>query len=341
MTVRITSGILGLALPPRPGRYLRRSAGDDRAQRQRLRLDRPGRFRTRTRRSTASTSTRPSRAIPGLNSDLVAGPGGEGDRGGAARPLRQRLQDLRAALPPGDSGGALPRAFAGEDLTAPISPPLMATCSPPGASSSPAATRAGRSSLIGHSQGSIHLLKLLAEEIEGKPVAKRMLSAILLGWPVEVPEGKLVGGSLKSTPLCTRVGQTGCVITYMTFRAVGPAAGRRLSRPRLEARDDGRLHQPGGARRRHAPGSIPTGSPCLRSQPGAEPVVWSSQGTPPTPFLRTEGLVTAECRHERPGRLAGGDRECRPERCPHRPDPGRRLRRRASSTPAGASTSPT
>jgi hypothetical protein len=151
--------------------------------------------------------------------------------------------------------------------------------------------------LIGHSQGAIHLLKLLQEEIEGKPVSKRMLSAILLGWAVEVPEGKKVGGSLKSTPLCTKVGQTGCVITYMTFRASAPPpAGSFL----------GRAAKPGMTAGCTNPGALRGGKAKLDSYwftlapapAGAGPVVWSSQGSPPTPFLRTEGLVTAECRHD-------------------------------------------
>ncbi|MGA9580612.1 MAG: DUF3089 domain-containing protein [Allosphingosinicella sp.] len=151
--------------------------------------------------------------------------------------------------------------------------------------------------LIGHSQGSIHLLRLLAEEIEGKPVAKRMLSAILLGWTVEVPDGKLVGGSLKSTPLCTKRGQTGCVITYMTFRAVAPP---QVGSP------FGRAPRPGMTAGCTNPAALGGGRAKLDSywftmappQPGAEPVTWSSQGKPSTPFVRTEGLVSAECRND-------------------------------------------
>jgi hypothetical protein len=150
--------------------------------------------------------------------------------------------------------------------------------------------------LIGHSQGAIHLLRLLAEQIEGKPVAKQMLSAILLGWPVEVPEGKLVGGNLRSTPLCTKVGQTGCVIAYMTFRASAPPSADALL---------GRALRPGMTAGCTNPAALAGGRAKLDSywftlspaQPGAEPMVWSSQGRSPTPFLRTEGLVTAECRH--------------------------------------------
>jgi pimeloyl-ACP methyl ester carboxylesterase len=151
--------------------------------------------------------------------------------------------------------------------------------------------------LIGHSQGSIHLLKLLQEEIEGKPVAKKMLSAILLGWAVEVPEGKLVGGSLKSTPLCSKVGQTGCVITYMSFRASSPPPSGSFL---------GRASKPGTTAGCTNPAALRGGRGKLDSYwftlspvaPGAQPVVWSSQGAAPAPFLRTEGLVTGECRHD-------------------------------------------
>ncbi|MEA3065728.1 MAG: hypothetical protein QOJ27_2180, partial [Sphingomonadales bacterium] len=110
-------------------------------------------------------------------------------------------------------------------------------------------------------------------------------------------EGKLVGGSLKSTPLCTKVGQTGCVITYMTFRAASPPpAGAFLGRAARAGMTAGCTN----------PGALGGGSAGLDSywftfspvQPGAEPVIWSSQGNPPTPFLRTEGFVTAECRHD-------------------------------------------
>ena len=55
--------------------------------------------------------------------------------------------------------------------------------------------------LIGHSQGSALLIELIAREIEGRPVARQMKLAILPGYNVLVPPGKLVGGSFKSTPL--------------------------------------------------------------------------------------------------------------------------------------------
>src|SRR5688500_12987744 len=76
--------------------------------------------------------------------------------------------------------------------------------------------------LIGHSQGTVHLSRLLASEIEESPAASRMLSALLIGFNVEVPAGEVVGGTFRQTPLCTRAGQTGCVVTYVSFRADRP-----------------------------------------------------------------------------------------------------------------------
>jgi hypothetical protein len=150
--------------------------------------------------------------------------------------------------------------------------------------------------LIGHSQGSIHLSRLLAEEIEGKPEARRMLSAMLPGWVIEVPEGEAVGGTFKQTPLCTKPGQTGCVISYMTFRATNPPPEGSLF---------GRAMRPGMTAACTNPAALAGGGAKLDSywftaappQPGAEPVAWSSQGAPATPFVRTEGLASAACVH--------------------------------------------
>src|SRR5690348_2017659 len=73
--------------------------------------------------------------------------------------------------------------------------------------------------LIGHSQGSLMLQMLIAREIENNPpVAARMKLAIIPGFNVLVPQGKLVGGTFKKTPLCSRAGETGCVIAYSSFR---------------------------------------------------------------------------------------------------------------------------
>jgi hypothetical protein len=118
--------------------------------------------------------------------------------------------------------------------------------------------------LIGHSQGSALLIQLIAREIEGKPVARQMKLAILPGYNVLVPPGKLVGGSFKSTPLCSRPGETGCV---------NPASPGSRGWGRRDSYWYARSSNP-------APGG---------------PISWSSEGPPPTPYLRTDGLVSGKC----------------------------------------------
>jgi len=145
--------------------------------------------------------------------------------------------------------------------------------------------------LIGHSQGSIHLIRLIASEIEGRPEAARMVSAILLGYNVEVPEGQVVGGSFRSTPLCTRAGQTGCVVSYVSFRAEAPPPAGALF---------GRASRPGmtvGCTNPAALGSaadIGLDSYWFAASPTSN-ITWSSTGAPPAPFLRTSGLAAGRC----------------------------------------------
>ena len=73
--------------------------------------------------------------------------------------------------------------------------------------------------LVGHSQGSLMLQQLVAREIENDPaIARRMKLVIVPGYNVLVPQGKLVGGTFKKTPLCSRAGETGCIMTWVSFR---------------------------------------------------------------------------------------------------------------------------
>jgi hypothetical protein len=76
--------------------------------------------------------------------------------------------------------------------------------------------------LIGHSQGARILARLIAHEIEGKPEQRLLAGALILGFDVEVAEGKDVGGTFKTIPLCRAAGQSGCVVAYETFAANSP-----------------------------------------------------------------------------------------------------------------------
>lgn len=77
--------------------------------------------------------------------------------------------------------------------------------------------------LVGHSQGAGLLSQLISEEIDDDPALRdHLVSALLLGNAVAVPPGEDVGGSFANIPLCTADGQTGCVVSYASFRDTSP-----------------------------------------------------------------------------------------------------------------------
>ncbi len=67
--------------------------------------------------------------------------------------------------------------------------------------------------VAGHSQGAVHLLRLLRERIAGQPVAKRIAAAYVIGWPVSV-EADLPSLGL---PACAAADQSGCILSWQSF----------------------------------------------------------------------------------------------------------------------------
>ena len=67
--------------------------------------------------------------------------------------------------------------------------------------------------LAAHSQGSLHLTRLLRERVAGTPLAKRIAAAYVIGWPISTTADlKLLG-----LPACERAGQSGCIIAWQSF----------------------------------------------------------------------------------------------------------------------------
>ncbi|MCW2957501.1 MAG: hypothetical protein JWP18_304 [Solirubrobacterales bacterium] len=88
--------------------------------------------------------------------------------------------------------------------------------------------------LIGHSQGTGMLRKLVREEIDPDPAArKRLVSALLIGGNVTVKKGSDRGGDFKNVPLCRLPGQLACVVAFSTFLD-DPPADSRFGRPPTE-----------------------------------------------------------------------------------------------------------
>jgi Protein of unknown function (DUF3089) len=77
---------------------------------------------------------------------------------------------------------------------------------------------------IGHSQGSAMLIRLLQTQVDPSPsLRRRMVSAILLGGNVQVPTGRVVGGTFRNIPACSAATQIRCVIAYSSFGSPPPA----------------------------------------------------------------------------------------------------------------------
>ena len=83
--------------------------------------------------------------------------------------------------------------------------------------------------LIGHSQGAGMLTRLIEGEIDDEPLLRdRLVAAYILGSSVQVPEGEVVGGSFANVPLCEDTDQTGCVVSYVTYRDTAPPTPEAL-----------------------------------------------------------------------------------------------------------------
>lgn len=67
--------------------------------------------------------------------------------------------------------------------------------------------------LAGHSQGSLHLMRLLREEVSGSPLAERMAAAYVIGWPISVDHDLPALGF----PACATSAQTGCILSWSSF----------------------------------------------------------------------------------------------------------------------------
>jgi hypothetical protein len=149
--------------------------------------------------------------------------------------------------------------------------------------------------LIGHSQGAFILIELLRQEIEGTPVQKQIVSAILMGTTVSAPKGTRTGGTFKMLAPCASASDTGCLITFSTYRStVPPPANARFghatepdqvalcTNPATFNERSGELHAYLSA----AGGTITTPQ---------KQAPWAAGKTIETPWVSVPGLLTARC----------------------------------------------
>jgi hypothetical protein len=75
--------------------------------------------------------------------------------------------------------------------------------------------------LVGHSQGTVHLLRLLREDVAGKPLAKRIAAVYAVGWPISVEHDLPALG----LPPCVRPDQAGCIMSWLSFAEPADPSG--------------------------------------------------------------------------------------------------------------------
>lgn len=152
--------------------------------------------------------------------------------------------------------------------------------------------------LIGHSQGAFILTTLIRNEIDGKPVSSRMVSAILIGTTLTIPRGKDVGGTFQHVPLCHSPSATGCVITYASFRSTVPPPANTLfgkvANPNMVAACTNPAALNGGSGELHAYLDAGGETIYLPQKPKVKPWVIPERPVE-TPWVSVPSMLTARC----------------------------------------------
>ena len=149
--------------------------------------------------------------------------------------------------------------------------------------------------LIGHSQGSGVLTRMIAAEVDGKPVQKQLVSALLLGTSLPLDKGKDTGG-FKSIPTCKSATQTGCVIAYATFRdTVPPPADTGFGRARNPAQEAACVNPAALGGGKGELKAYLSNTSQIASSAGPTPTWVKDKPNPKTPFVAVPGLLTGQC----------------------------------------------
>jgi pimeloyl-ACP methyl ester carboxylesterase len=69
--------------------------------------------------------------------------------------------------------------------------------------------------LAGHSQGALHLSRLLHDRVAGTPLAQRVVAAYVVGWPIS----RTADLPALGLPECATADQPGCILSWQSFAA--------------------------------------------------------------------------------------------------------------------------
>ena len=67
--------------------------------------------------------------------------------------------------------------------------------------------------LAGHSQGALHLMRLLREKVAGTPLQRRIAAAYVVGWPLS----RTADVPALGLPPCRAPDQSGCLLSWLSF----------------------------------------------------------------------------------------------------------------------------
>jgi hypothetical protein len=143
--------------------------------------------------------------------------------------------------------------------------------------------------LIGHSQGTAILRRLVRQEIDPRPQVRSLLvSGLLIGGNVRVRRGSDVGGDFQHIRLCGRPDQVGCIVAYSSYDAPPPSTA---SFPRADDQVSRTIRAP-----------VAAGLQVACTNPaalvGGEAPLHTLQIGASTPWVEYPGLYTAQCRTE-------------------------------------------
>lgn len=143
--------------------------------------------------------------------------------------------------------------------------------------------------LIGHSQGAGIIQRLTRDYFDGKPLQKQLVGTMPIGWSVPVDDKGLFG----TIPSCSKLGQTGCLVSYVSFRdTLGPVPATLFGRVQgagLHAACVNPAALGGGKAAAHS---------YLRTKSGAGKQPWVQGKSIETGYVSVPGLLTTECVRE-------------------------------------------
>ncbi|OCC24984.1 hypothetical protein MB02_05970 [Croceicoccus estronivorus] len=67
--------------------------------------------------------------------------------------------------------------------------------------------------LAGHSQGALHLMRLMQDRVAGTPLAQRIAAAYIIGWPISLDHDLPQMG----LPACDGPEQAGCIVSWSSY----------------------------------------------------------------------------------------------------------------------------